>query len=68
MSTKRLKRLQRMATARGCDLVELYDCDAVASWDEDRLWYELDVGYPEPVRFDDMDEVEADLNSRKVMS
>jgi hypothetical protein len=68
---KRVKRLQRMAEARGCELHEVYDY--AAPWAEDKLDYLLYVPdpngdrYPEPVEFDDMDEVEADLNSRPVV-
>jgi hypothetical protein len=69
-SLARLSKLQTMAHARGC---KLYmdgplddDTDFSKGLDapEDDV-YLLFVGdYPEPVEFDDLDEVEFDLNSR----
>jgi hypothetical protein len=65
-----------LAKARGCELHELYDYEreiSVDSFDDSPLYYWLyvpDVNgghYPDPVRFDDMDEVELDLNSRPVV-
>jgi hypothetical protein len=67
---ERLERLQEMAIARGCRLEELYDYERECTFDEDPLDYWLYVPnaygdlYAEPVEFNDMDEVEADLNSR----
>lgn len=61
----RLKRLKAMAGRRGCYLDACENMEA----DEDESVYLLYVlHYPDPVEFENMDEVEADLNSRPVIS
>jgi hypothetical protein len=76
---KRLKRLKAMAKRRGCELYQLHDDeagpendgydesgDAIIVW---WLYVPMANGtgvYPEPVTFDDLDEVEYDLNARPV--
>ena len=65
----RFRKLQRMALERGCRLWEgplEYDDDEEEHEGDDYLLFVSD--YPEPIEFDDLDEVEFDILSRPVVT
>ena len=67
--TTRLKNLQKLARRRGCEQHELTSerfFDPEAGQIEIIYWLFV-LDYKDPVEFDDLDDVEFDLNSRPVV-